>query len=71
MAGDFNGDGKMDLAFAENFSGQPTPIYVFLQGQLPAASASPGNVSFGQTAVGTTSAPTPITLTNTGSRRWR
>ncbi len=67
VAGDFNGDGKMDLAFAENFSGQPTPIYVFLQGQLPAASASPGNVSFGQTAVGTTSAPTPITLTNTGT----
>ncbi len=66
VAGDFNGDGKMDLAFAENFNGQPTPIYVFLQGQLPTATVSPTSVSFGQTAVGTTS-PTPVTLTNSGT----
>lgn len=66
VAGDFNGDGRMDLAFAENFSGQPSPIYVFLQGQLPVASA-PNSVSFGQVAVGTTFGPTPVTLTNSGT----
>jgi hypothetical protein len=61
----------MDFATAEDFNGQPTPapsqIYVFLQGQLPTASVwPPGSVTFGPTAVGTTS-PSELTLTNTGT----
>jgi hypothetical protein len=65
VAGDFNGDGKMDLVFALQLT--PGSIIVFLQGQFPAASPSPTSLTFAQQTVGTTSAPQVVTLTNTGS----
>jgi hypothetical protein len=66
LAGDFNGDGKMDLAFAT----QPNSggaIVVFLQGDWPVANPSPTSLTFAQQAVGTTSSPQVVTVTNTGS----
>jgi FG-GAP-like repeat/Cep192 domain 4 len=59
-AGDFNGDGKLDLAVVVN-----APV-VFLQGQFPVSSLSPPNLTFGQQAIGTTSPPEEVTLTNSG-----
>jgi len=59
-AGDFNGDGQMDLAVVVN-----APV-VFLQGQFPVASFSPLNLTFGQQAIGTTSPPEKVTLTDSG-----
>jgi len=60
-AGDFNGDGKMDLAVAAS------SIMIFLQGQFAVASFSPLDLTFGQQAIGTTSPPQNVTLTNAGS----
>ncbi|MGA2607045.1 MAG: FG-GAP-like repeat-containing protein [Terriglobia bacterium] len=66
VAGDFNGDGKMDFAVAIN-SVSNAPVIVFLQGQLPIASASPTSITFTQTAVDNTSQPQTISLTNPGA----
>jgi hypothetical protein len=55
QVGDFNGDGRLD------FSGGGINL------QAPSAVPSSRNVMFGTQAVGTTSAPKPITLANTGS----
>jgi len=59
VAGDFNGDGKMDVAV--------TPGAVLLQGLFPAASVSSFSLTFGAQAVGTTSPAQTVTLTNTGT----
>jgi hypothetical protein len=61
VAGDFNGDGKTDLA---------VPVYlVLLQGFFPVASVSPSSLNFCGTDVVPTScgAPQNLTLTNTGT----
>ena len=59
--GDFNGDGKLDLAVA-NFE---ATVSVLLQG-FTAVTLSPTDLTFGTQRVGTKSDPQPVTLTNTG-----
>jgi hypothetical protein len=61
--GDFNGDGKLDLAVVNE---GPDDISILLQ-HIPAVTLSPANLSFGTQLVGTSSSPQPVTLTNTGS----
>jgi hypothetical protein len=67
-AGDFNNDGKMDVVVAvpDAFNNDHSMV-VFLQGQFPALTPSPLTLTFPQQAVGTTSLPQAITLTNTGT----
>ena len=60
--GDFNGDGRLDLAVV-NHGSDTVSVLV----QAPAVTVSPGNLSFGNQLVGTTSAPQSVTLTNSGS----
>jgi hypothetical protein len=54
--GDFNGDGRLDLA-APN-----SDVFVLLQ--IPLASLSSTSLNFGNQLVGTTSAPSKVTLSN-------
>jgi hypothetical protein len=58
VAGDFNEDGKMDVA-------GPLKM-ILLQGQFPSASLSPNSLTFASQAVGTTSPAQTVTLTNVG-----
>ena len=60
--GDFNRDGRLDLATANN-SGNTVSILL----QVPVASPSPTSLPFGNQNVGTTSGTQSVTLTNTGS----
>ena len=67
VLGDFNGDGKMDIAGVNSPpSGNPS-VTIFLQGQFPAALITPNALAFGQQAIGTSSSPQTITLTNSGT----
>jgi hypothetical protein len=70
LAGDFNGDGKVDmlLAYDDSYpSLAPTgSFFFFVQGSFPAAGASPTSIAFAQQAVGSTSSPQSLTLTNMG-----
>lgn len=63
VAGDFNGDGRLDVAV-----GGATGISVFSQthGGATSIQLSGKNLDFGVQTVGTTSAPQIITLTNVG-----
>jgi len=60
--GDFNGDGRLDIAVANSVD---NTISLLLQG--PAATVSPSSLKFGKEAVGSTSNPRRVTLTNSGS----
>jgi len=60
--GDFNGDGKLDLAVANQGS---DTVAILLQGS-PAVTLSPTSLNFGVQLVGTNSSPQPVTLTNPG-----
>jgi uncharacterized repeat protein (TIGR01451 family) len=60
--GDFNNDGKLDLVLVSDSTG---PVYLLQEAPLP--SLSPASVSFADEAVGTTSSPQNITLTNTNN----
>ena len=60
--GDFNGDGRLDLAVT-NSSDNTVSLLI----QSPGATVSPSLLQFGKQAVGTTSAPRRVTLTNSGS----
>jgi len=66
--GDFNGDGTVDVAVLNSVECYvPYPnLTVLLQATLPAAVALPTTLTFSQQAIGTTSAPQSVTLTNTG-----
>ena len=66
VAWDFNGDGKVDLAAITAVGVGPDSTQVFLQGTFPVASASSNSLTFAQQAVGSTSLPQVVTLTNTG-----
>src|SRR5439155_22262676 len=59
--GDFNGDGRLDLAIA---NGTSNTISILLQGTTVALSAT--SLKFGVQLVGTHSAAQTATLTNTG-----
>jgi hypothetical protein len=61
-AGDFNNDGKLDL-IAINSLGS----LVSLLQEVPLPSLSPSSVSFADQAVGTTSSPQNVILTNSGT----
>src|SRR5262249_36241048 len=66
-AGDFNGDGKMDLAFMRfSIETSQDAIVVLLQGQSRVVSLAPATLTFAPQVVGTTSASQQVTLTNTG-----
>ena len=64
--GDFNGDGKPDLAVA-NFGSNNVSILLNNTVQAAIATLSPTTLIFGTQPVGTTSKPQPVTLTNSGS----
>jgi len=68
--GDFNGDGKLDLAIPFGGPGNLcslTTLTMLLQGQFPALSVSWPILAFAQQLIGTTSPPQTVTLTNTGT----
>jgi FG-GAP-like repeat len=67
VSGDFNGDGKTDLAGVAHDPSGTTNLSILLQGAWPALSPSPFQLGFLQQAVGTTSVPQTVTLTNTGT----
>jgi hypothetical protein len=56
-----------DLTITDSSVGSPHQIALTGQGGAPAASLSPTSLSFNDQAVGTTSAPQAVTLTNTGA----
>jgi uncharacterized repeat protein (TIGR01451 family) len=61
VAGDFNGDGRLDLAVADYSSA----VSILLQ--VPISTPSSSILNFANQDVGTTSAPQTATITNTGS----
>jgi hypothetical protein len=61
--GDFNGDGRLDLATPN----EGTNDVSVLLSLAPLAAVSPGSLTFGTQNVGTTSASQPVTLNNTGT----
>ena len=66
-AGDFNGDGRADLAALGIPNVFGDDLAVLLQGDFPALAMSPQSLNFPQQAIGTTSAAQTVTLTNTGN----
>ena len=70
VTGDFNGDGKVDMAVVMyDNSGPPytTSLLIYLQGAPPVVSVSPAALTFTGQAVNTTSAAQTIKITNTGT----
>ncbi|MBI4164406.1 MAG: VCBS repeat-containing protein, partial [Acidobacteria bacterium] len=65
-SGDFNGDGRIDVAVANSLS---SSIAVFLEQPppAPAVQLSTTNLNFGVQLVGTTSTAQQVTLTNNGT----
>jgi hypothetical protein len=61
--GDFNGDGRLDLAVADLGA---SAVSVLIQ--LPVVGLSPSTVNFGNQPVGTTTQAQTVTLTNNGTR---
>ena len=68
VAGDFNGDGKMDFVLTNFLSTKNTAstVTVLLQGSFPSFSGTPNPLVFPDQALNTTSASQAITLTNGG-----
>jgi FG-GAP-like repeat/Abnormal spindle-like microcephaly-assoc'd, ASPM-SPD-2-Hydin len=65
QAADMNGDGKPDLII----EGPRSTVFVLLNSTVPGAgtSFSPASMTFPSQAVGSSSSPTPVTLTNSGA----
>lgn len=61
------GSASGTVSITDSAVGSPQTVALTGTGTSPAISLSPNNLSFGNEAVGTTSQPQPITLTNTGS----
>ncbi len=59
VPGDFNGDGRLDLAIVDGYHST-----VSLLTQIPSVNLSPTSLSFPNQVVGTTSSPQTVTLTN-------
>jgi hypothetical protein len=66
VVGDFNGDGKMDLAAIVD-QPQDLNLVLFLRGAHPANTPDPPSLVFNLHPIGTTSGPQTIALTNTGT----
>jgi len=69
LAGDFIGDGKVDILLPYyNSDSAPylASFFFFVQGSFPAAGVAPTSIAFPQQAVGSTSSPQTVTLTNIG-----
>ena len=64
-AGDFNDDGKTDLAVI--LGNTSYDLLVLLQGTWPALAADPPSISFGQQNVDTASVSQAVSFTNTGN----
>ncbi|MGA7753082.1 MAG: FG-GAP-like repeat-containing protein [Candidatus Sulfotelmatobacter sp.] len=64
---DFNGDGRTDLAVMAQDSQFNANLTVLLQGTWPALQSGPPYLTFAQQAIGTTSPPQDVTLTNSGT----
>jgi len=60
--GDFNGDGRLDVAVANSVD---NTVSILLQ--APTATPNPTSLNFGNQTVGTTSAPQQVSITNNGS----
>jgi archaellum component FlaF (FlaF/FlaG flagellin family) len=69
VAGDFNGDGKLDFAVTNAFrAGESvTTATTVLQGLFPVLTASPSSLLFANQTFDTTSPPQTVTVTNNGS----
>jgi hypothetical protein len=71
LAGDFNGDGKVDILLPYvNTDPSETPtdsFFFFVQGSFPVAGSSPTSITFARQTVGSTSSPQSVKLTNLGS----
>ncbi len=64
VVGDFNGDGKLDLAVAnESYTAKGATVSILLGSPVV---LFPTRLSFGTQLVGTKSSPQPVTLTNIG-----
>ncbi len=66
VAGDFGGNGRVDLV-VPMAAGPNAPISIYLQGNFPVASASPGWLTFSSQDPNTSSPAQVVTLTNTGT----
>ena len=64
--GDFNGDGRLDLAVA--VTGGYSPC-IEMQSLFPVVTLSPTSLDFGTQLFGTTSSPQYVTLSNAGSAK--
>lgn len=68
VAGDFNNDGKLDLALAYKAPGAIAPEVVsYLLQEAPLAAVSQSSLTFAAQPLGTTSSPQSVTLTNNGT----
>jgi len=63
--GDFNGDGRMDVAVRSGT--QPYDLGILLQGQFPAANVLPNSLTFSTQATGSTSPAQKVTVKNAGT----
>lgn len=64
VAADFNGDGEVDLA--ATLPSDINSLQIWLQGTFPVATPYPTTLSFAPLAIGMSSSPELVTLTNTG-----
>jgi hypothetical protein len=62
-----SGSASGSVTVTDNAAGSPQSVSLSGTGTAPAVSFSPTSLSFGNQAVGTTSASQPVTLTNTGT----
>ncbi len=63
IAGDFNGDGRLDLAVADQDSSM---LSVLLQIRVAGVSVLPASLTFGTQAIGSSGAAQIVTITSTG-----
>jgi FG-GAP-like repeat/Abnormal spindle-like microcephaly-assoc'd, ASPM-SPD-2-Hydin len=68
VAGDFNNDGKLDLALAYETPGVLGPqVFSYLLQDAPLGGFSQSSLTFAAEPLGTTSSPQSVTLTNNGT----
>ena len=67
LAGDFNNDGKLDLALAYRAPYTSSDTVTYLLQDAPLAGFSQSSLTFAAEPLGTTSSPQSVTLTNNGT----